>query len=68
MVSKVKCLKSCDFENNRGNKISKHVLSKILVNWLHLAGVRVTVNLITNYLLEMQLLLGIINCLNFGLS
>ena len=32
------------------------------------AGAKVTVNLITNYLPEMQLVVGIITGLNFGLS
>lgn len=33
-----------------------------------LVGAKVTVNLVTNYLSEMQLLAGIITRLNFGLS
>lgn len=44
------------------------MLSKNLVNWLGLAGAKVTVNLTTNYLSEMQLLVGIITRLNFGLT
>lgn len=38
------------------------------MNWFGLAGAKVIVNLITNYLSEMQLLVGIITGSNFSLS
>lgn len=51
-----------------GNKSLKHSSLKKLVNWFGPADAKVTVNLITNYLSEMQLLVRIITRLNFGLS
>lgn len=44
------------------------MLSKNLANWFGLAGAKATVNSITNYLSEMQLFVGIITTLNFGLN